>query len=118
VTGEDMRNITACVPAIEVSITPTPESGSLGTLMDFKIDITNTGEVDLDAVRLVDLLPKGLRFSSASIAPSVKKVDPDGTTNMTWNNAITMPLASNSSTSIHLAARWMELSLGLFRIES
>ena len=24
--------------------------------MDFKIDITNTGEVDLDAVRLVDLL--------------------------------------------------------------
>lgn len=105
VTGDVRRNVTACLPAIGVAMTLAPESGSPGTLIDFKIEVTNTGEVNLDSVKLVDMLPKGLRFLSASVAPSLKKVDPDGTTNITWKNVLDLPLAPNSSTSIHLGVR-------------
>ena len=104
IIAEDEKNITACKSAIQVATVPTPESGNLDTLIDFKIDITNTGDTYLDAVKLVDLLPKGLKYSSASIDPTKKRANHNKTTSVTWNDVLTEPLAPNVSKSIHIAA--------------
>lgn len=105
VTGKGKKNVTACLPAIRVAGRPTTESGSPGIIIGFNIDIINSGAINLDAVKLVDLLPKGLTYSSSSVEPALKKVDPNGTTTVEWSNILDLPLAPNSSTSIHLKAK-------------
>jgi uncharacterized repeat protein (TIGR01451 family) len=104
VTGEDNKNINAYRSAIAVVETPAPGSGSPGTLVDFKIDLTNKGEMNLRVVNLVDILPKGLRYSSASISPTENRIDGDGTTSIVWDNVLAAPLVSGASISIHLIA--------------
>jgi uncharacterized repeat protein (TIGR01451 family) len=74
------------------------------TLVDFKIDLTNVGEADLDSLKLIDLLPKGLRYRSASIDPAEIKVNDNGTTTISWNNIQIVPLTPGTSTSIHFLA--------------
>lgn len=112
ITAEDKKNINAYRSAIAVVQIPTPSSGSPGTLVDFKIGLTNTGEVNLDVVNLVDILSKGLRYSSASFSPTENRVYDNGTTSIVWENVLTAPLAPGASKSIHLIAAIEESNYG------
>jgi len=73
--------------------------------VDFKIDITNTGDVNLDAVKVEDLLPKGLTYSSSSLNSDKKTVHHNKSTSVTWNNILTAPLTPNASVSFHLVSK-------------
>ncbi len=105
VTDEESIEMTAYRASIQVIHTPYPASGGVGSNIDFKIDIINTGEVGLNTIRLIDLLPKGLSYSSSSIDPIEKKIHPDGTSEVTWNNILTSPLSPGASTSLYLTAK-------------
>ena len=104
VTDEDSLELASYKSGLQVNETPIPEFGAPGSSIDFKIDITNTGDVNLNAINVEDLLPEGLRYSSASVDPTEKKVEENGTTSVVWNNILAAPLAPNASASIHLVA--------------
>ncbi len=95
----ETRNVTvltfANVSAIKLNQTafqPSP-----GGTVEFNITITNTGNVTLDPVLLVDTLPNALIYSSASISPDsvIGGV-------VTWNNI--GPITPGNSVIIYLNA--------------
>ncbi|MFN7991656.1 MAG: right-handed parallel beta-helix repeat-containing protein [Candidatus Micrarchaeia archaeon] len=73
------NNLTTNVTAVKLD--QTAAQPSPGGLVRFNITISNTGDNFLNPVRVVDILPAGLTYSSASPAPSTVA----GQT-LTWNN--------------------------------
>ncbi|NYZ77576.1 right-handed parallel beta-helix repeat-containing protein, partial [Candidatus Micrarchaeota archaeon] len=98
VTAQDEANVTiyyAEVGVLKVDITPSPPSP--GGIVQYSINVTNTGKVQLDPVAVVDTLPAGFSFSSSS--PTADSVI--GQT-ITWNNI--GHIAADSSVVIYLNA--------------
>lgn len=89
-------DITYNLPSISISKTVLPSSGSPGTNVDFKIRVTNTGDVALNPVSVEDTLPTGLTYVSNNRSGSV-----NGKT-ITWSNLGS--LSSGSFTTIDLVA--------------
>ncbi|MFH0884827.1 MAG: hypothetical protein V1861_03900 [Candidatus Micrarchaeota archaeon] len=83
----------ASVSIIKVDMTPLPPSQ--GGLVQWEINISNPGEVTLDPVLVVDTLPSGFTFASAS--PSEDSVVGQV---VTWNNV--GPIAPGGSVIILL----------------
>ena len=52
--------------AINITKTASPTSGAPSTNVSFTINVTNTGAVRLDHIKVVDVLPVGLNFVSAN----------------------------------------------------
>jgi uncharacterized repeat protein (TIGR01451 family) len=74
-------------PAIDIEKFVSPSIATAGDLLTFTLIITNTGDVLLDPVEIVDILSVGLTYdNAASIVPDSVISNPDGTTTLTWNN--------------------------------
>jgi uncharacterized repeat protein (TIGR01451 family) len=74
-------------PAIIVTKSAYPSVVTAGTLVNFRLTITNTGNILLNPVNIVDNLPVGLTYASvASISPDLVTNNPDGTTTLLWFN--------------------------------
>jgi uncharacterized repeat protein (TIGR01451 family) len=87
VTDEDESPIGVLAPAILVTKSVYPAMTYSGYTVVFTLVITNTGEVLLDPVMVIDTLPKGLTYANAaSMPPDTVIFNPDGTTTITWLN--------------------------------
>ena len=60
VTANASLTVPVVIPSISVNKIVEPSSGSNGTLVNFTINVTNTGNVTLDPVIITDTLPFGL----------------------------------------------------------
>ena len=90
--------INSNIAFIDVNKTADPSSGPNGTLVNFTINVTNTGEIALNSVIVNDTLPLGLEFVSDNMSgsPSV-----DGH----WINWTLDELGPGNSTDIELVAQ-------------
>jgi uncharacterized repeat protein (TIGR01451 family) len=74
-------------PAIVVSKSAYLSVVTPGTLVNFKLIITNTGNTLLNPVSIVDNLPVGLTYANvSSILPDLVTNNPDGSTTLLWFN--------------------------------
>ncbi|MGB7001965.1 MAG: NosD domain-containing protein [Halobacteriota archaeon] len=96
VTEDAYYAITALSPAISVHTTATPTEGAPGTDVTYKIDVRNTGDCILYPVTVVETLPVGMSFVSATPVANVTA----GL--ITWTNL--GPLAAGESETITLVA--------------
>jgi uncharacterized repeat protein (TIGR01451 family) len=79
--------IVSLIPAINAMKSVFPKMVQQGDVLTFTITITNTGQLPLDPVQVVDTLPAGLDYANAaSVLPDSVTYNPDGTTTITWNN--------------------------------
>ena len=62
VTSSDSEDVLVDTASISVNKTANPSSGYNGTLVNFTINVTNTGNATLDQVILTDSLPEGLDY--------------------------------------------------------
>jgi|GEM_PF-4317501 len=85
----------AALSSIKIDITPSPPAP--GGIVQFSLNITNTGNVTLNTVRVVDTLPLGLTFDSSDPVP-----DSIAGQSLTWDDV--GPLAPGAWTLIHLNA--------------
>ncbi|MBU0585950.1 DUF11 domain-containing protein, partial [Candidatus Micrarchaeota archaeon] len=94
---ESEANVTIYYANVSVlKLDQTAAQPSPGGIVEFNITITNTGNVSLNPVEVQDLLPSGLAYSAASIAP-------DSTANpIVWNNI--GPIAPGAQVIIYLNA--------------
>jgi uncharacterized repeat protein (TIGR01451 family) len=79
VTANDSDNVTVINASISVNKTAHPSSGSNGTLVNFTINVTNTGNATFDPVMVTDSLPEGLDYVN-----STGLLD-TSSNNVTWN---------------------------------
>jgi uncharacterized repeat protein (TIGR01451 family) len=78
---------TPLIPGIDVKKSVFPKTVEQGDVVTFTITVTNTGQVPLTTVQVVDTLPLGLDYANAaSIPPDSVTYNPDGTTTLTWND--------------------------------
>jgi uncharacterized repeat protein (TIGR01451 family) len=70
VTGFDNATVGIKFPAITVIKTVDDSTITNGDQATFRLRIINTGELNLTEVRVVDVLPGGLLFHNASVAPN------------------------------------------------
>jgi uncharacterized repeat protein (TIGR01451 family) len=96
VTFEAAKNITALDPGIEVTKTAAPTEASSGKKITFTIDVTNTGDCDLDPVTVVDTLPEGMTYICDDSGGVV-----DGNV-VTWNLGL---MGSGDLRSVSLVAK-------------
>ncbi|MGD2249088.1 MAG: DUF11 domain-containing protein, partial [Candidatus Methanofastidiosia archaeon] len=99
---EDSTSLTPLQPGIQPGITvqktASPPVANSGDTITFTITTTNTGQVILNPVELVDKLPVGLTYANAaSLSPDSVINNPDGTTTITWSIG---PLNAGESKSI------------------
>ena len=66
VTSQSTENVTAETASISITKNAEPSSGAPSTNVDFSINVTNTGNVRLDHIRVVDTLPIGLNYVSSN----------------------------------------------------
>jgi uncharacterized repeat protein (TIGR01451 family) len=71
VTDDAYYVITALSPAITVNTTATPTEGAPGTDVTYKINVRNTGDCILYPVSVVETLPAGMSFVSATPVANV-----------------------------------------------
>jgi uncharacterized repeat protein (TIGR01451 family) len=96
VTDDAYYTITALSPAISVNTTATPTEGAPGTDVTYKINVTNTGNCILYPVSVVETLPAGMSFVSATPVANVTA----GL--IIWTNI--GPLAAGESKTLTLVA--------------
>jgi uncharacterized repeat protein (TIGR01451 family) len=97
VTDNDTAVVDALYnPNIEIIKTALPDSAGPGDNVTFIINATNTGNIPLPTVRVVDILPVGMVYVSDNRSGTAS-----GNV-ITWNNV--GPLARNQSTYIRLNA--------------
>jgi uncharacterized repeat protein (TIGR01451 family) len=94
VHSQDSRNVTARRASVLIQKTADPLEGEPGETINFTINVTNTGEVSLNPVKVVDVLPAGLAYVYDNRSGSVS-----GNT-ITWANV--GPLGPAASTYILL----------------
>ena len=100
VTAQDNESITAYLKAdFVVTKTALNESVEPGENAVFIINVTNTGDVSLPTVKVVDVLPLGLTYVSDNSTPPGVQVGQV----ITWNNV--GPLAAGASKFIELVAK-------------
>jgi uncharacterized repeat protein (TIGR01451 family) len=80
----------ANVSLVKLDITPLPPSP--GGNVQWQMNISNAGDVALDAVALTDVLPAGFQYSGAVPAPN--SVSPDNLT-VSWNGLGSLPVGSS-----------------------
>jgi uncharacterized repeat protein (TIGR01451 family) len=103
VSDEDTSPVGVLAPAINITKSATPTVATAGSSVLFTLTITNTGEVPLDPVEVIDELPSGLTYADAAVpAPDSVVFNPDGTTTITWNNV--GPLNVGESTVVSFYA--------------
>ncbi len=103
VSDEDTSPVGVLAPAITVVKYASPPVVDRGESTIFTLIVTNTGQVPLDPVEVVDTLPVGLTYAdAASTVPDTVVVNPDSTTVITWNNV--GRLAVGESRTITFAA--------------
>jgi uncharacterized repeat protein (TIGR01451 family) len=105
VQDTDTANVYVYHAGIDVQKTADPTFGAASTNVTFTIVVTNTNGSDLDPVKVVDVLPKGMTYVSAGTSPAPNSTTPhaNGTCTITWDNV--GPLASGNSTTIYLVAQ-------------
>ena len=87
VTDEDTSQVGVLAPAITIVKSISPSVAPAGTVVFCTLTVTNTGEVILDPVEVIDVLPLGLTYANAAnVLPDTVVVNPDGTTTITWLN--------------------------------
>jgi len=87
VTDEDDSPIGVKAPAIKIVKSVDPSVTYQDGIVEFTMVVTNTGEVPLDPVEVVDVLPIGLTYADeADPVPDSVIVNPDDTTTIIWNN--------------------------------
>jgi uncharacterized repeat protein (TIGR01451 family)/fimbrial isopeptide formation D2 family protein len=87
VTDSDDSPVGVKGPAINIVKSVEPPWGKTGFTNQYTLIITNTGEVPLDPVSVIDTLPVGLTYANlASPVPDSVVVNGNGTTTITWNN--------------------------------
>ena len=87
VSDEDDSPVGVKAPAIRIVKTVDKPSTFTGDTVTFTLRVTNTGEVPLDPVEVVDTLPVGLTYADeADPVPDTVTVNPDNTTTVIWNN--------------------------------
>jgi uncharacterized repeat protein (TIGR01451 family) len=103
VSDTDTADVIRLAPGIDVTKTANPAQGAPSTDVTFTITITNTGEVALDPVQVVDTLPSGMSYVAAGTSPAPSSIVGNV---ITWDNV--GPLAKsgdpNDSTTITLIA--------------
>jgi uncharacterized repeat protein (TIGR01451 family) len=105
VTDEDDSPVGVLAPAIHIVKSVTPSVANPGQVVLFTLNVTNTGEVPLDPVSVVDDLPLGYYYAdSAQPVPDSVVVNPDGSTTITWNNV--GPLGVGESTRLTFLAEF------------
>ena len=96
VTSQDTENVTAQTAAISITKKASPSSGAPSTNVDFSINVTNTGTVRLDHIKVVDTLPVGLNYVSSNRSGSASGQS------VTWSDIGS--LEPGSSTYLDLVA--------------
>jgi uncharacterized repeat protein (TIGR01451 family) len=96
VTDDSYYTITALSPAIAVDTTASPTEGAPTTVVTSKINVTNTGDCILYPVTVVETLPTGMSFVSATPVANVSA------SLITWPNL--EPLAAGESKTLTLVA--------------
>lgn len=87
VTDEDDSPIGVKAPAIKIVKSVDPSVTYQDGIVEFTMVVTNTGEVPLDPVEVVDVLPIGLTYADeADPVPDSVTVNPDDTTTIIWSN--------------------------------
>ncbi|NOR77251.1 MAG: DUF11 domain-containing protein, partial [Methanophagales archaeon] len=86
-------------PDLEVNKTAFPTGGTVGTDVKFTINVTNSGNWTLNPVRVVDMLPAGMRYVATGTTPAPSSVVGN---EVTWNNVSS--LDPGDSTIITLIA--------------
>ncbi|MGC1121208.1 MAG: hypothetical protein WBA22_08945 [Candidatus Methanofastidiosia archaeon] len=103
VSDEDTSPVGVASPAINVVKSVAPSPLNPGQNVVFTLTMTNTGEVPLDPVEVVDVLSVGLTYDdTASISPDLMAVSPGGVTVITWLNV--GPLDSGETITITFEA--------------
>jgi uncharacterized repeat protein (TIGR01451 family) len=95
VTAHASRIVTAERASIEVNKSSNVSSGFAGTYVNFTLNVTNTGEVNLDPVEVVDTLPYGMIYISSN-GTDVGNV-------VTWDNI--GPLIAGQFKKLYLVAQ-------------
>jgi len=87
VTDEDDSPVGVKGPAIKIVKSVDPSVTYEDGIVEFTMVVTNTGEVPLDPVEVVDILPIGLTYADeADPVPDSVTINPDDTTTIIWNN--------------------------------
>jgi uncharacterized repeat protein (TIGR01451 family) len=98
-TGSDTATIPNSAPSISVTktlVTPADGLAVVGELLQYTVQVTNTGNTTLGTVALSDTFPAAnLVFVSASVAPTTS-----GAGSLTWANV--GPLTQGQSTTLTL----------------
>jgi uncharacterized repeat protein (TIGR01451 family) len=95
-TDNDSEDIPINIASISVNKTSKVSAGSNGTLINFTIGVTNTGNATLKPVTVTDTLPEGLDYVSS------KDNGTNSRNNVTWELG---ELNASESRSIYLEAR-------------
>jgi len=105
VTDNDESPVGVKKPAINITKYVEPPYGKVGFENQFTLKVTNTGEVPLNPVSVVDTLPLGLTYAGgANMDPDSVILNGDGTTTITWNN--TGALAVGESRLVIFSAKF------------
>ena len=104
VTDDAYYAITALSPAIAVHTTVTPTEGAPGTDVTYKMNVTNTGDCILNPVTVVETMPAGMSFVSATPVANVSA------SLITWPNI--GPLAAGESETLTLVAHIDSAAVG------
>jgi uncharacterized repeat protein (TIGR01451 family) len=94
-------------PDLEVNKIASSAGGTVGTDVEFSINVTNTGNCTLNPVRVVDTLPAGMSYVAAGTSPAPSSVVGK---EVTWTNVSS--LDPGDSTTITLIAHIDEGALG------
>ncbi len=94
VTNLSSRNVTALRASIAVNKTSNVAQGAPSTNVNFTLNVTNTGQVTLSAVKVVDTIPYGLNYVSSNGTPAGNVV--------TWPDI--GPLNAGQSKKLYLVA--------------
>jgi uncharacterized repeat protein (TIGR01451 family) len=99
VSDEDDSPVGVKAPAITIVKVIDPSVTSSGEIVEIRLRVTNTGEVPLDPVEVVDVLPVGLTYAGeADPSLDVVTLNTDETTTLIWNNV--GPLGVGESTTL------------------
>lgn len=98
VTDTDTSQVGVKGPAINITKSVSPPWGKLGFNNEYTLMIANTGEVILDPVSVIDILPLGLTYENvANPKPDIVTLNSDGTTTLEWINIGPLGIGENKT---------------------